>query len=115
MTAELVGRETEVAALSDLLAGERLVEIVGPGGIGKTAVAIAVGRRLASSTREGPTWTGGIWLARLETATTADDVVDVLVSAVDGPGGEAGAVRAAQELLRGGDPRQLRARHRRRR
>ena len=71
----------EVAAVSDLLAGERLVEIVGPGGIGKTAVAIAVGRRLASST-------DGVWLARLETATTADDVVDVLVSAVGGPGGE---------------------------
>ena len=32
---------------SDLLADERLVEIVGPGGIGKTAVAIATGRRLA--------------------------------------------------------------------
>ncbi len=68
--------------MSDLLAGERLVEIVGPGGIGKTAVAIAVGRGLASST-------DGVWLARLETATTANDVVDVLVSAVDGPGGEA--------------------------
>ena len=57
------------------------MEIVGPGGIGKTAVAIAVGRRLASST-------DGVWLARLETAATADDVVDVLVSAVGGPGGE---------------------------
>ncbi len=36
------------AALSDLLASERLVEIVGPGGVGKTAVAIAAGRRLSS-------------------------------------------------------------------
>ena len=81
MTGALVGRMKEVAAVSDLLAGERLVEIVGPGGIGKTAVAIAVGRRLASST-------DGVWLARLETAATADDVVDVLVSALGGPGGE---------------------------
>ena len=81
LTAALVGRMTEVAAVSDLLADERLVEIVGPGGIGKTAVAIAVGRRLASST-------DGVWLARLETAATANDVVDVLVSAVGGPGGE---------------------------
>ncbi len=46
MTAELVGRDTEVKLLSDLLASGRLVEIVGPGGIGKTAVAIAVGRGL---------------------------------------------------------------------
>ena len=80
LTAALVGRTTELAAVSDLLADERLVEIVGPGGIGKTAVAIAVGRRLASST-------DGVWLARLESATTADDVVDVLVGAVGGPGG----------------------------
>ena len=33
--------------------------------------------------------TDGVWLARLETAVTADDVVDVLISAMDGPGGEA--------------------------
>jgi predicted ATPase/DNA-binding SARP family transcriptional activator len=81
LTGALVGRMKEVAEVSDLLAGERLVEIVGPGGIGKTAVAIAVGRRLASST-------DGVWLARLESAATADDVVDVLVSALGGPGGE---------------------------
>jgi predicted ATPase/DNA-binding SARP family transcriptional activator len=90
MTVELVGREPEVAALSDLLARERLVEIVGPGGIGKTAVAVAVGRRLASSTdvRAGAV-AGGIWLARLETAATAHEVIDVLIGAVDGPGDEA--------------------------
>ena len=31
----------------------------------------------------------GVWLARLESASTPDQVVDVLVGAVDGPGGEA--------------------------
>lgn len=86
MAVELVGRENEVAALSDLLAKQRLVEIVGPGGIGKTAVAVAVGRGLTSSAVVGA---DGIWLARLESALTADQVVDVLISAVDGPGGEA--------------------------
>ena len=49
MSVELVGRETEVAAVSDLLATRRLVEIVGPGGVGKTAVAIAAGRELSAS------------------------------------------------------------------
>ena len=32
--------------------------------------------------------TGGIWLARLETAATADDVVDILVAALNVSGGE---------------------------
>ena len=82
MSAELVGRETEIDALSDLLHSRRLVEIVGPGGIGKTAVAIATGRRMS----EAP---GGVWLARLETATTADEVLDTLIAALNVTGGEA--------------------------
>jgi predicted ATPase/DNA-binding SARP family transcriptional activator len=89
MSAELVGRETEIAALSDLLESKRLVEIVGPGGIGKTAVALATGRRLAESKGVAP---GGIWLARLEAATTADDVLDTLIAAVNVTGGEAALV-----------------------
>ncbi len=81
MTTELVGRADDVAGLTELLGRERLVEVVGPGGIGKTALAIAVSRGLAPST-------DGVWLARLETAASADDVVDALISAVGGPGGE---------------------------
>ena len=85
LSAELVGRESEIAAVSDLLEGRRLVEIVGPGGIGKTAVAIATGRRLAQSAGRAP---GGVWLARLEAATTADDVVDTVIAALHVSGGE---------------------------
>ena len=94
MSADLVGRETEVAALTDLLATERLVEIVGPGGIGKTAVAIAVGRNLSAV---GDSGTNGIWLARLETATTSNEVLDTLIAALNVPGGEP----ALYERLRG--------------
>ena len=86
MAAELVGRDDEVAAISDLLGQGRLVEIVGPGGVGKTAVALAVGRGLTTSLSLA---TDGIWLARLEGASTPEEVVDALVGAVDGPGGEA--------------------------
>ena len=86
LSAELVGRETEIAAVAELLEGQRLVEIVGPGGIGKTAVAIATGHRLAGSDGAAP---GGIWLARLETATTADDVLDAVIAALHVMGGEA--------------------------
>jgi predicted ATPase len=86
MATELVGREAELTAVCDLLAGERLVEVVGPGGVGKTAVAIAAGLRLARSDGGGA---GGVWLARLETAATADDVIDAVIAAVNVPGGEA--------------------------
>ena len=85
MSAGLVGRQTEVAAIADLLAGGRLIEIVGPGGVGKTAVAISVGRTLSSADGVAP---DGVWLARLETAATPDDVVDTLVAALN-VGGEA--------------------------
>jgi predicted ATPase/DNA-binding SARP family transcriptional activator len=83
MAADLVGRETELAALSHLLASKRLVEIVGPGGIGKTAVAIATARGLSLSDGVGP---GGVWLARLESAATADDVLDRVVAALNATG-----------------------------
>ena len=77
---ELVGRDAEMTAVLELLANSRLVEIVGPGGVGKTALAIAVGRHLSAS--EG-TERVDVWLARLESATTADEVVDTLVAALN--------------------------------
>jgi predicted ATPase/DNA-binding SARP family transcriptional activator len=93
---ELVGRDHELVAVSELLAGNRLVEIVGPGGIGKTALAIAAGRAPISSQNAGR---DGVWLARLETAVTADDVIDTLIAAVNVTGGEA----ALYERFRGSD------------
>jgi predicted ATPase/DNA-binding SARP family transcriptional activator len=86
LASELVGRGTEIAAISDLLASHRLIEIVGAGGIGKTAVAIAVGRRIADPEAGAP---GGVWLARLESATTADEVLDTVIGALHVTGGEA--------------------------
>ena len=86
LAAELVGREREIDAVRSLLHSRRLVEIVGPGGIGKTAVAIAAGRGLAGSSRVA---SGGVWLARLESATTADDVLDTVIAALNVAGGEA--------------------------
>ena len=106
MSVELVGRASEVAAVSDLLANGRLVEIVGPGGVGKTAMAVEVGRSLTPTATTGTgdgtlggveIATGGVWLARLETARTASDVVDALISALDGPASEA----ALLERLKG--------------
>ena len=85
MSIELVGRAADLDALADLIVGERLVVIVGPGGIGKTVVAIALGRRLAAAAGTG---SGGVWLARLETAVTPNDVIDTLIAALNLPGGD---------------------------
>jgi predicted ATPase/DNA-binding SARP family transcriptional activator len=40
----LIGRDSEVGSLRGLLAADRLVTIVGPGGTGKTSLALAVAR-----------------------------------------------------------------------
>ena len=78
LQADLVGRDDEIAQLAELIGSHRLVEVVGPGGIGKTAVAIATGSTLS----------GTVWLVRLEAATTPDEVVDAAIAALSVSGGE---------------------------
>ena len=51
--ARMVGRIEVVHALAEKLPQHRFVTIVGPGGIGKTTVALAVARELADSFSEG--------------------------------------------------------------
>lgn len=48
-----VGREAEHAELEAALAGHRLVSVVGPGGAGKTRLALEVARRLAGGFADG--------------------------------------------------------------
>src|SRR5438105_12833939 len=43
----MIGRETVVSQVSDKLRNERFVTLLGPGGIGKTTIALAVGRAVA--------------------------------------------------------------------
>jgi len=55
----MIGRDDAVAALVTRLSRERLVTIVGPGGIGKTTVALAVAERMMAS------YEHGVWLVDL--------------------------------------------------
>ncbi|WP_166350885.1 BTAD domain-containing putative transcriptional regulator [Phytoactinopolyspora limicola] len=55
----LVGRDTAVDEVSKLLDSERLVTLTGPGGIGKTSLAIEAAHRVRDSFRDGA------WLVEL--------------------------------------------------
>jgi DNA-binding winged helix-turn-helix (wHTH) protein len=43
----MIGRETVVSEVSDELRNERFVTLLGPGGTGRTAIALAIGRAVA--------------------------------------------------------------------
>ncbi|HWC46261.1 MAG TPA: adenylate/guanylate cyclase domain-containing protein, partial [Casimicrobiaceae bacterium] len=71
----LVGRDDVLAEVADLLAEQRLVTIVGTGGVGKTRVAAELAARLASS------FAGGAWLVELA-SVDRDDAVQAAVRGV---------------------------------
>jgi predicted ATPase/DNA-binding SARP family transcriptional activator len=56
---ELVGRDGDVADLCAVLGTARLVTLTGPGGVGKTRLAIEAARRLVAEVRDG------VWLVEL--------------------------------------------------
>jgi len=55
---ELIGREADVARVCELMEDERhrLVTVHGPGGVGKTRLAVAAARRTARKWRDGAYW-----------------------------------------------------------
>lgn len=72
----LVGRDTDLTALADAVDRHTLVTIVGPGGVGKTALAREVARRRAAA------HTGGARVVELAAVTDASAVPDALVTAL---------------------------------
>ncbi|MFD4180591.1 BTAD domain-containing putative transcriptional regulator [Rhodococcus sp. NPDC058514] len=64
---DLIGRAEAVAGIRDALENSRLVTLIGPGGVGKTRLAVETARQLADSTPDGA------WLVELAALTTAGE------------------------------------------
>ena len=96
----LVGREREAAAVVGLLRrdGVRLVTLTGPGGIGKTRLALRVAEELAGDFRDGVL--DGVWFVSLEAvddpALVASEVARAI--GVREGGGQPIGERLRQEL-----------------
>jgi predicted ATPase/DNA-binding NarL/FixJ family response regulator len=72
-----VGRRRELAELRKKLTAVRLVSLVGPGGVGKTRLAM----RLASDVARG--FSGGVWLVELAEVRDSALVANAAIAALD--------------------------------
>src|SRR5260370_9242872 len=72
----MIGRETVVSEVSDKLRNERFVTLLGPGGIGKTTIALAVGR---AATEE---FGGEVYFVDLECLTDPRHVPGALATSL---------------------------------
>ncbi|MEU8957621.1 BTAD domain-containing putative transcriptional regulator [Streptomyces sp. NPDC048518] len=86
---QLLGREADIAAVEELLRTARVVTVVGPGGIGKTRLAHAVGRRAAQRL---------VHAVPLAGVTTDEDVAVEVASALGAGAGRHGAVTGPAAL-----------------
>jgi predicted ATPase/DNA-binding winged helix-turn-helix (wHTH) protein len=68
----IVGRDDIIAALAAQLAQRRLLTVVGPGGIGKTTVAVAVAESMSAS------YDDGVWFVGLASLPDPDLVASAL-------------------------------------
>src|SRR6266403_1178623 len=96
----IVGRDDIIATLAAQLAQRRLLTLVGPGGIGKTTVALAVAESVGASNEEG------VWFVELASLPDPDLVTSALgnVLGVSLPGanpisGLAGWLRDKRALI----------------
>ena len=108
---DLIGRTAAIQRLLDLSSAYRAITLTGPGGIGKTVLALEVARRLL------PQFSGNGWFIDLSSLSDAS-LLPSAVAATIGP--QVGRRRHNAPNHRAGDrpnkttsgPGQLRARHR---
>ncbi|MDI9884680.1 BTAD domain-containing putative transcriptional regulator [Streptomyces sp. HNM0645] len=97
-----VGREPDLRAIREDLAGARFVTLVGAGGSGKTRLSQEAAERAAADP-DRP-WPDGVWLAELAPVEDPESVPETVLSAL---GGRETVLRGAgAEELRAGGERQ---------
>ncbi|MFL1376430.1 BTAD domain-containing putative transcriptional regulator [Nocardiopsis protaetiae] len=97
----LIGRESETAHVRGLLTGPgtgRLVTLTGPGGVGKTRLAVDVARSLTGEFREGA-WI--VELAGLDRGATTADVAERVITTLGLCAGVTDSTFDLVEWLRG--------------
>lgn len=72
----LVGRESALPRMAELVRQQHLITIVGPAGGGKTRVAIEVARTVA------PDFADGVWFVDLTTVSDPELLIDVVASTI---------------------------------
>lgn len=73
---DIVGRERELAELRKNLECNRLITVIGPGGVGKTRLAIELGWRMLAD------FPAGVWLIDLAPLTDPEMVVNATATAL---------------------------------
>lgn len=75
-TTSFVGRRRELAGLKRLLAAERMITLTGPGGTGKTRMALQTGADVLER------FPGGVWLAELAGVNDAELIEQAVAAAL---------------------------------
>jgi predicted ATPase/DNA-binding SARP family transcriptional activator len=75
-TTSFIGRESELATIEELLGLSRLLTLTGPGGSGKTRLAIKAGEQASGQ------YSGGVWLVELAPVAGPDLVTAAAASAL---------------------------------
>ncbi|MCK9684511.1 ATP-binding protein [Scleromatobacter humisilvae] len=91
---ELIGRASDCELLAAELAGARLVTVVGPAGIGKTRVALAVAHAMIER------YTDGVWWTDLAALASADPLADAIATATGQPLAPGDAASSLARTLR---------------
>ncbi|GHB59391.1 LuxR family transcriptional regulator [Streptomyces umbrinus] len=71
---DLFGRERELATARDLVSSSRLVTLTGPGGVGKTSLAVAMAGPLER------TFGNGVWFVELGAQRSSDTIVETVAT-----------------------------------